>query len=79
MSVSKKTQQDPDATGAKSRGLKLTEKLLPMFGPAQVGNANTPIRPPTEDEDAREIALENELVRKTGADGSTYLVEAPPE
>lgn len=77
MFLFRKLQKDVDAKGAKSKGMKLTEKFLPIFGPAQVGDSTKPVRPPTEDEDARETALETELVRKTGADGSTYLEVAP--
>lgn len=75
MSLFRKKQNEPE-TGAKSKGLRLSEKLLPVFGPAQVGDSTTPIRPPTEDEDAREEALEHELTRVTAPDGSTYVVRA---
>lgn len=78
MSIFKKRHTDRNTEGAKSKGLRLTEKLLPIFGPAQVGDSTTPIRPPSQDEDAREQALETELVRKVGPDGQTYLVENRP-
>lgn len=76
MSVFRRKQKESATPGAKSKGLRFSERLLPVFGPAQVGDSTTPIRPTTGEEDAREEALEHELVRKVGADGTTYLVSA---
>ena len=39
----------------KSLGRRMSEKLLPVYGPAQITDAKRPITPPTEEEQAREI------------------------
>ena len=59
----------------KSRGMRMTEGLLPVFGPAQVGDTTAPIRPVSAQEAAREASLESTMERKVAADGSVYLVE----
>lgn len=61
----------------KSRGLRFTEGLLPVFGPAQVSDPTKPSRPDTDAERQRETDLRTQLVRVTAPDGSTYVVERP--
>ncbi len=76
MSASKEPQSDLPPEGEKGLGLKITEKLLPILGPAAVGNSPENAKPTTQDEEARDLALETELTRKTGPDGTTYAVES---
>jgi len=45
-----------------------------LIGPPQVTDPTEPLRPPTEEERARDEALRTELVRVTDASGRTYLV-----
>lgn len=61
----------------KSRGMRITEGLLPIFGPAQVGDSTAPLREPSEVERGRDAALRTELTRVVGPDGSSYVVQAP--
>lgn len=65
-----------DATG-KTRGMRVTEGLLPIFGPAQVGDSTTPVRPANDAERQRDTALRTELTRVVGPDGHSYVVAAP--
>lgn len=66
----------PDATA----GLRLTEKsLLPIFGPAQVGDSTAPLRPASEAERSRDRALRTTLTRVVGKDGKSYVVAVPDE
>lgn len=73
MSASKDQEKDHAPEGDKSLGLRMTEKLLPIFGPPAVGDSTKPARKTTQAEENRDHELENELVRKKGADGATYL------
>lgn len=63
----------------KSAGMRITEGLLPIFGPAQVGNSAAPLREVTEAERRRDSALRTELTRVVGPDGHSYVVIAPVE
>lgn len=63
----------------KSRGLRMTEGLLPVFGPAQVGDSTTPIRPLSDEEAARSAELNATMERMTAPDGTVYLVEKHAE
>lgn len=63
----------------KTRGLRMTEGLLPVFGPAQVGDSTTPIRPVSDEEAARSAELNATMERKTAPDGTVYLVEKHAE
>lgn len=64
-------------TAPKSRGMRITEGLLPIFGPAQVGDSTAPLREASEAERNRDAALRSELTRVVGPDGSSYVVVAP--
>jgi|GEM_PF-3231973 len=63
----------------RTRGLRLVEKFLPLFGPAQVGDSKRPIRPPSQAEQERQDSLTATLERKVAPDGTVYLVEREPE
>lgn len=67
----------PAAPDTRTRGMRMTEKFLPIFGPAQVGSSTAPVRPPSEAEVSRDATLRTELVRVVGPDGSSYVVSAP--
>src|SRR3954454_5896263 len=73
---------DGAAGGAAARGatggMRVTESLLPFFGPAQVGDQRTVGRPVTEAERERDRRLRTEHVRVIGPDGTPYLVERDP-
>lgn len=73
MSASDKPHKDHAAEGGKSLGMRMTEKLLPVFGPPAVGNSTSPVRKTTQDEEDRDHDLETELVRRKGSDGATYV------
>ena len=60
-------------------GLRITEGLLPIFGPAQVGDSTAPLRPASEAERSRDRALRTTLTRMVGADGKSYVVAVPDE
>lgn len=60
-------------------GLRITEGLLPIFGPAQVGDSTAPLRPASEAERSRDRALRTTLTRVVGADGKSYVVAVPDE
>lgn len=61
-------------------GMRLTEKrLLPIFGPAQVGDSTAPLRPASEAERSRDRALRTTLTRVVGKDGKSYVVAVPDE
>ena len=59
----------------KTRGMRITEGLLPIFGPANVGDSTAPIRPPSEEEVARDQEIVEQMQRKVAPDGRVYLVE----
>lgn len=59
--------------------MRITEGLLPIFGPAQVGDTTAPLREVTEAERGRDTALRTELTRVVGPDGHSYVVAAPVE
>lgn len=61
----------------KTRGMRLTEGLLPIFGPAQVGDSTAPVRPASANEQQRDQNLRTELTRVVGADGHSYVVAVP--
>lgn len=61
----------------KSRGLRFTEGLLPILGPAQVSDPTKPSRPDTDAERQRETDLRTQLIRITSPDGSSYVIERP--
>lgn len=61
----------------RSAGLRITEGLLPIFGPAQVGDSTAPVRAVTEAERGRDVALRTELTRVVGPDGNSYVVVTP--
>lgn len=63
-----------DHGDARSGGLRITEGLLPIFGPAQVGDSTAPLRPASEAERSRDRALRTTLTRVVGADGKSYVV-----
>lgn len=67
------------ANGTRPAGLRLTEGLLPIFGPAQVGDSTAPVRPPSEAERGRDSELRTTLTRMVGADGRSYVVAVPDE
>ncbi|WP_313280222.1 hypothetical protein [Timonella senegalensis] len=67
------------ASPKKSRGLRMTETFLPVFGPAQVGDSKQPIRPANAEEQQRENDLNSAFVHKTSPDGKVYLVERSAE
>lgn len=60
-------------------GLRLTEGLLPIFGPAQVGDSTAPVRPASEAERGRDRELRTTLTRMVGADGRSYVVAVPED
>ena len=66
-------------TDGKTRGMRLTEGLLPIFGPAQLGDSTTPVRPASAAEQQRDRTLRTELTRVVGADGHSYVVAVPAE
>ena len=68
-----------DHADSRSGGLRITEGLLPIFGPAQVGDSTAPLRPATEAERSRDRALRTTLTRVVGADGKSYVVAVPDE
>ncbi|WP_197711280.1 hypothetical protein [Cellulomonas sp. WB94] len=61
--------------GAPTAGFVLTEKLLTILGPPQIGDQTSPRRPPSADEQEREQRLQSDLERVVGPDGHVYLVE----
>lgn len=67
------------AGGTRPAGLRLTEGLLPIFGPAQVGDSKAPVRPASEAERGRDSELRTTLTRMVGADGQSYVVAVPEE
>lgn len=67
----------PKDTSRKTRGMRLTEGLLPVFGPAQVGDSTAPVRPPNAAERQRDVTLRTELTRVVGPDGRSYVVASP--
>lgn len=76
---------DAPARGARARadagptaGMRVTESLLPFFGPAQVSDQRAVGRPASEDELERERRLQAEHLRVLGPDGRPYLVEREP-
>lgn len=63
----------------RQRGLRFTERfLLPVFGPAQVGDRTRGHAASAEDRE-REAALRTTLERVVGPDGRSYMVERPAE
>ncbi|CAN5161971.1 hypothetical protein BH11ACT1_BH11ACT1_13420 [soil metagenome] len=56
-------------------GFAVTEKLLTILGPPQIGDQQAPRRPVSVDEQERERRLQSELERVVGPDGHVYLVE----
>ena len=73
MSASDESQKDHAAEGGKSLGLRVTEKLLPIFGPPPVDNSTEHVKETTQEEQDRDDDLEAELVRKKGSDGVNYV------
>ncbi|MGV8976683.1 MAG: hypothetical protein ACOH17_01445 [Cellulomonas sp.] len=65
----------PAVDGASTPGFVLTEKLLTILGPPQLGDHTAPRRPVSDDEQERERRLHSDLERVVGPDGSVYLVE----
>ncbi|WP_448061336.1 hypothetical protein [Cellulomonas hominis] len=63
--------------GGGSRGMRLTARLVSLFGPAQVGDHTAPERVVSADERERDDRLHLDLERVVGADGRSYLVERP--
>jgi hypothetical protein len=74
-----RTEHAADHPDGRSGGLRITEGLLPIFGPAQVGDSTAPLRPATEAERSRDRALRTTLTRVVGADGKSYVVAVPDE
>ncbi|MBI9116012.1 hypothetical protein [Sanguibacter suaedae] len=60
----------------KTWGMRLTEKLLPIFGPAQVGSTASPVRSANDAERERDATLRTGLRRVVGPDGRSYVVSA---
>lgn len=56
-------------------GMRVTEKLLTIFGPPQLGDSKAPHRPVSEQERERDEELRTHLERVVGPDGHSYLVE----
>lgn len=73
MGIFRRKARDPLDT--RTRGLRFTEKLLPVFGPAQVGDSTKPIRPVTDAEAARDALMQESLERVVASDGTVYFVE----
>lgn len=73
MGIFRKKQHTHD--DARTRGMRFTEGLLPVFGPAQIGDSTKPIRPVTDEEAARETEMLQHLERVENPDGSVYFVE----
>lgn len=67
----------PKPANGKTRGMRLTEGLLPVFGPAQVGDSTAPVRPANAAERQRDATLRTELTRVVGPDGHSYVVAVP--
>lgn len=63
------------ADDAPTAGFVLTEKLLTILGPPQIGDQTSPRRPASADEQERERRLRSDLERVVGPDGHVYLVE----
>ena len=74
-----RTEPASDPPDGRSGGLRITEGLLPIFGPAQVGDSTAPLRPASEAERSRDRALRTTLTRVVGADGKSYVVAVPDE
>jgi hypothetical protein len=74
-----RTEHAADHPDGRSGGLRITEGLLPIFGPAQVGDSTAPLRPASEAERSRDRALRTTLTRVVGADGKSYVVAVPDE
>ncbi len=66
-----------DGADGGSRGMRLTARLVSLFGPAQVGDHTAPERRVSDDERERDDRLHLDLERVVGADGRSYLVERP--
>ncbi|MFI2752885.1 hypothetical protein ACGIF2_05565 [Cellulomonas sp. P22] len=58
-------------------GMRITEKLLTIFGPPQLGDHKAPLRPASAEERGRDQELRTTLARVVGPDGHAYLVERP--
>ncbi|MDM8083709.1 hypothetical protein QUV83_02885 [Cellulomonas cellasea] len=56
-------------------GMRVTEKLLTIFGPPQLGDSTAPHRPVSAEERERDQDLRTQLERVVGPDGHSYLVE----
>lgn len=67
--MGKRTRPQDDRTW----GMRVTESLLPFFGPASI--RRTPPRPVRPEDRARDAELRRTLDRVTGPDGRTYVVE----
>jgi hypothetical protein len=59
----------------RSFGMRLTERLLPFFGPAQVGRQDSEGRGVSESEKQRDEELHARFEYVTGPDGRSYVVE----
>jgi hypothetical protein len=74
MGIFKKKKHD--TTDTRTRGMRITETfILPIYGPAQIGDSTKPIRPVNDEEAAREADMQERLERKVAADGTAYFVE----
>lgn len=62
------------SSDSRTRGMRFTEGLLPIFGPAQVGDSSAPIRPVSEEEAARNAEVESNLERRVAPNGEVYYV-----
>lgn len=58
-------------------GMRVTEKLLTVFGPPQLGDHKAPRRAVSAEERGRDQELRTTLERVVGPDGHAYLVERP--
>jgi hypothetical protein len=56
-------------------GMRLTERFLPIFGPAQLGRHDAAGRGVSDAERERDQELRTRFERVTGPDGRTYVVE----
>lgn len=70
----RRSAKNPDR---KPTGMRITEGLLPVFGPAQVGDSTAPLREATEAERGRDTALRTELTRVVAPNGHSYVVATP--
>jgi hypothetical protein len=72
------TRRSARSTGkrdGRTVGMRITERFLPIFGPAQLGRHDADGRGVSDAERERDRELRTRFERVTGPDGRTYVVE----